>query len=114
MTSLSGFDALLRGKRVVVYGRPFYAGWGLTDDHLPIPRRQRQLSLDELVAGALLRYPLYWDPLLKGFTSCEAVLHDIVAKQERQRQQGDGKFLRVSWWGRQRFKVVNLVRRLWE
>ncbi|MFD2271010.1 hypothetical protein ACFS07_07410 [Undibacterium arcticum] len=28
MTSLTGFDALLRGKRVVVYGQPFYTGWG--------------------------------------------------------------------------------------
>src|SRR5690606_37890265 len=35
MTSLTGFDALLRGKQVVVYGRPFYAGWGLTQDKLP-------------------------------------------------------------------------------
>ena len=32
MTSLAGFEALLRGRRVVVYGRPFYAGWGLTAD----------------------------------------------------------------------------------
>lgn len=82
MTSLSGFDALLRGKRVVVYGRPFYAGWGLTEDHLPINRRQRQLTLDALVAGALLRYPLYWDALLKGFTTCEAVMHRIVNERE--------------------------------
>ena len=32
MTSLTGFDALLRGKRVVTHGLPFYAGWGLTTD----------------------------------------------------------------------------------
>ena len=32
LTSLAGFEALLRGRRVVVYGRPWYAGWGLTDD----------------------------------------------------------------------------------
>lgn len=55
MTSLTGFDALLRGKRVVVYGQPFYAGWGLTDDVLQdgaaFARRQRRLSMDELVAG---------------------------------------------------------------
>ncbi|MGJ7724790.1 capsular polysaccharide export protein, LipB/KpsS family [Escherichia coli] len=30
MTSLSGFEALLHGKRVFCYGMPFYAGWGLT------------------------------------------------------------------------------------
>jgi capsular polysaccharide export protein len=38
MTSLAGFEALLRGRRVVVYGRPFYAGWGLTIDQLPQDR----------------------------------------------------------------------------
>jgi capsular polysaccharide export protein len=62
MTSLAGFEALLRGLRVVVYGRPFYAGWGLTTD-LPAFDRGRLLSLDQLVAGALILYPRYLDPL---------------------------------------------------
>src|SRR5690606_41515203 len=53
MTSLVGFEALLRGRQVAVHGRPFYAGWGLTEDLLPFPRRTRRLSLDELVAVAL-------------------------------------------------------------
>ena len=35
LTSLAGFEALLRGKPVVCHGHPFYAGWGLTDDVLP-------------------------------------------------------------------------------
>jgi capsular polysaccharide export protein len=61
MTSLTGFEALLRGKRVVCYGQPFYAGWGLTEDIIPHPRRTRRLSLDELVAGALILYPRYFD-----------------------------------------------------
>jgi capsular polysaccharide export protein len=89
MTSLSGFDALLRGKRVIVHGRPFYAGWGLTEDHLPIPRRNRRLSLDELVAGTLLRYPVYWDPLLQGYTTCEAVLRRILAQRNALEARGD-------------------------
>ena len=89
MTSLSGFDALLRGKRVVVHGRPFYAGWGLTVDHLAIPRRQRRLSLDELVAGALLRYPVYWDPVLKGHTTCEAVMQRILAQRNALETSGN-------------------------
>ena len=82
MTSLAGFEALLRGKAVVVYGRPFYAGWGLTEDRLVLPRRARRLSLDELVAGVLLRYPLYWDWELRGFTTCEAVLHQLIAERD--------------------------------
>lgn len=61
MTSLAGFEALLRGKRVVCHGMPFYAGWGLTEDALSCERRTRRLSLDQLVAGALLCYPVYFD-----------------------------------------------------
>jgi capsular polysaccharide export protein len=52
---------LLRRRKVVVYGRPFYAGWGLTID-LAMPARGRSLSLEELVAGVLIRYPRYLDP----------------------------------------------------
>ncbi len=63
MTSLAGFEALLRGKPVWTYGRPFYAGWGLTSDALASERRTRRLSLDELVAGALILYPIYVDPV---------------------------------------------------
>jgi capsular polysaccharide export protein len=59
LTSLAGFEALLRGLRVNCYGQPFYAGWGLTKDVLPIARRTRILSLDALVAGALILYPTY-------------------------------------------------------
>jgi capsular polysaccharide export protein len=61
LTSLAGFEALLRRRRVVVYGRPFYAGWGLTEDVVRVDRGRR-LSLEELVAGALILYPRYLDP----------------------------------------------------
>jgi capsular polysaccharide export protein len=63
MTSLAGFEALLRGRDVTVLGQPFYAGWGLTNDLHPLPRRQRRLSLAELAAGALILYPRYLDPV---------------------------------------------------
>lgn len=32
ISSLTGFEALLRGLDVTCYGLPFYAGWGLTTD----------------------------------------------------------------------------------
>lgn len=63
-TSLAGFEALLRGKPVVTYGVPFYAGWGLTRDNGPVPaRRTARPNLDELVAASLLVYPRYVDPV---------------------------------------------------
>lgn len=101
MTSLTGFDALLRNKQVVVHGRPFYAGWGLTQDCLPVPRRSRSLSLDELVAGALLHYPLYWDPVLRGYTSCEAVLRRLLEQRTAMEQSGSLQGLKSGWLRRQ-------------
>lgn len=109
MTSLTGFDALLRGKQVVVHGRPFYAGWGLTEDKLPVPRRSRQRTLDELVACALLHYPLYWDPVLKGYTSCEAVLNQLVQQRQALVSSGALSRLRVGYGRRQLRKLRVLV-----
>ncbi|WP_086249274.1 capsular polysaccharide biosynthesis protein [Campylobacter vicugnae] len=75
MTSTSGLEAILRGKRVICYGRPFWAGWGLSDDKKPQPRRYRSLSSDELVAGAYLLYPRYVHPLnLEACEACDLVV----------------------------------------
>lgn len=65
ITSLTGFEALLRGLPVTCWGTPFYAGWGLTTDRGPAatPPRSRRLALDELVAVALILYPRCIDPL---------------------------------------------------
>lgn len=62
LSSLTGFEALMRGRPVTVHGMPFYAGWGLTRDLAqPNVRRGRQLTLDQLVAAALILYPRYLD-----------------------------------------------------
>jgi capsular polysaccharide export protein len=78
LTSLAGFEALLRGHRVVTHGQPFYAGWGLTEDRVALPRRTRRLDLDELVAGALILYPHYLDPVT-GLPCPVEVLVDRLA-----------------------------------
>lgn len=64
LTSLTGFEALMRGREVICHGAPFYAGWGLTRDLGEVPaRRTRRLTLDALVAGVLIVYPRYLDPV---------------------------------------------------
>jgi capsular polysaccharide export protein len=78
MTSLVGFEALLRSKRVVTYGLPFYAGWGLTEDRHALPRRSRRLALDELVAGVLLHYPRYVSDTSGEFTRAEWAVERLV------------------------------------
>lgn len=127
MTSLTGFEALLRGKNVVCYGAPFYAGWGLTTDiftsdvrsehgknggsslSVASPkeaegvwaRRTRRLSLDELVAGTLLRYPRYVHPHFR--TPIHA--KDAVAHLLRQKRSITGKSLKRNWVAQQFGKV---------
>lgn len=64
LTSLTGFEALMRGREVTCHGVPFFSGWGLTHDLGQVPdRRGRKLTLDQLVAGVLILYPRYLDPV---------------------------------------------------
>jgi capsular polysaccharide export protein len=102
MTSLMGFEALLRGIPVATYGRPFYAGWGLTEDLSPAlphpappaaltgpplpPRgpgdlpfsRGRRLALDTLVWGALIAHPRCIDPATRLPATPERLLDAIA------------------------------------
>ncbi len=84
MSSLTGFEALLRGKEVHTYGGPFYAGWGLTTDRMKFPRRTRRVSIDELVAAALIVYPSYYDWHSGVFCGPEAILNHLSAQSSRQ------------------------------
>lgn len=75
LTSLTGFEALLRGKNVTTYGAPFYAGWGLTTHLGPnLPRRQRLLDRLELAAITLILYPLYVNPATERRCEIEELL----------------------------------------
>lgn len=102
LTSLTGFEALLRGKPVTCHGQPFYAGWGLTTDLLPPARRARHLSLDELVAGALILYPRYASPRTGRPATPEQALDDLLAWRQR-----TGR--RVPWWR----KGLRIILRRW-
>lgn len=77
LTSLAGFEALLRGRHVVTWGQPFYAGWGLTDDREPVARRQRRLGLDELVAATLILYPRYVSRTTRKLISVEQAVLEL-------------------------------------
>ncbi|EAI5560821.1 capsular polysaccharide biosynthesis protein [Campylobacter lari] len=109
ITSTSGFDALLRGKKVVVYGKPFYAGWGLTSDLYEIPRRTRVLSLEELVAGILILYPRYIHPKSKILCEVELAL-DIMLKMQK---DYFSKFY-LRWFMDIRIYILRKIRRLIE
>lgn len=83
LTSLSGFEALIRGKRVVTYGKPFYAGWGLTVDETgPEVGKGVEVTLEELVVGTLILYPSYWDWKTRVFCRPEDVCARIVKGEQ--------------------------------
>jgi capsular polysaccharide export protein len=83
LTSLLGFEALLRGIPVYTYGLPFYAGWGLTIDRMTCPRRTRHLTLDELTYQALIAYPYY----ISQKTGYHAEVEEVVYELEQSKRQ---------------------------
>lgn len=106
MTSLSGFEALLRGKKVFCYGIPFYAGWGLTTDLYSLDnRRHRQLTLEELVAGTLLLYPQYLNIKTGKLTNALTTLSAI--SQERALMQNET--LKSTWAMRKKKQLRGLI-----
>jgi capsular polysaccharide export protein len=91
IASLTGFEALIRGKPVTVHGQPFYSGWGLTEDLCPLPRRSRRLTIEELVAGVLIVYPRYFDPVSGRVCPVEVAVERLA----HMRKQGPGLSARL-------------------
>jgi len=108
MTSLVGFESLLRDKKVYVYGRPFYAGWSLTEDRHPIERRGRVLSLEALAAATLVDYPRYVDPETRSFTTPEAV----IARLDAERELLGDRPARRPWLLRQAGKLLTAIQEI--
>jgi capsular polysaccharide export protein len=109
LTSLTGFEALMRGAEVTCHGTPFYAGWGLTRDLGAVPeRRQRVLTLDELVAGVLILYPRYLDPVT-GLPCPPEVLVARIAGAQATNRLGWVAPLR-RWQGRVMARLRAFVR----
>ncbi|MBM5574145.1 beta-3-deoxy-D-manno-oct-2-ulosonic acid transferase [Deefgea sp. CFH1-16] len=94
LTSLTGFEALLRGKRVVCYGQPFYSGWGLTQDQMFNARRTRVLSLEQLIACCLILYPRYFSRDSRHSATPEQALDTL---QQWQQQRAGPQWLRQGW-----------------
>lgn len=102
LTSLAGFEALLRNKNVTCYGLPFYAGWGLTKDQQPCQRRNRQLSLEELAYAVLVHYPWYTSPATGRFITPEQALEELAAMKQQTPTAGNR-------FGKMARKAINLM-----
>ncbi len=91
LSSQLGFEAILAGHKPRVFGQPFYAGWGLTQDEVPIPRRSRNLTRAQLFAAAMLLYPKWYDPYRDRLCELETVLDTLEAMTRAWRQD------RLGW-----------------
>lgn len=105
MTSLSGFEALLRNKTVFTYGRPFYSGWGLTKDSQQFSSRRKQRTLEELVYCSLIAYPRYMDISTGEFTTPENIVFKIKSNQMNTNNN-------PNWSRRQVRKLINVCKGL--
>jgi len=79
VSSQMGFEAVLTGHKPVVFGQPFYMGWGLTEDRKPLDRRQRKLTRNQLFAAAMLLYPQWYDPFHDRLCSFERATMTLTA-----------------------------------
>ncbi|KGA96899.1 hypothetical protein AJ85_02195 [Alkalihalobacillus alcalophilus ATCC 27647 = CGMCC 1.3604] len=86
ITSLAGFEALIRHIPVTTIGAPFYSGWGLTDDRQPVSRRKRKLTIEEVFAGAYLLYPKYVDVQTGEPITMEAAMKQISLEMLEERK----------------------------
>lgn len=90
VSSGMGFEAILAGHKPVVFGQPFYAGWGLTDDRMPIDRRQRNLTRAQLFAAVMLRYCRWYDPYRDRLCTLEGALDTLEALTRANAQDRGG------------------------
>ncbi|AWX15663.1 beta-3-deoxy-D-manno-oct-2-ulosonic acid transferase [Mergibacter septicus] len=107
MTSLAGFEALLRNKIVHCYGLPFYSNWGLTIDKIHLSRRQRKVTVVELLVATLIYYPLYFNPETQQLTNVETIIYYLQNQKEKQNPKLDR-----SWFQKQVTKLKYLYKTL--
>ena len=93
VSSQMGFEAIFAGHRPHVFGRPFYAGWGLTEDRSPLPlsRRKRSLSRAQLFAAAMILYPTWYDPFADALCEVEDAIATLEAQTREWRED------RLGW-----------------
>ena len=90
VSSQMGFEAVLTGHKPVVFGQPFYMGWGLTDDRQPLARRQRNLTRNQLFAAAMMIYPKWYSPFTDQLCQIEDVCANLSAAAHAWRDDHQG------------------------
>ena len=91
VTSNYGFEALIAGKPVSVFGQPWYAGWGLTDDRHALAAelcaRRGSASIEDLFGAACLRYSKYLNPVNGQPGTLFDVLNWLLMQRQHHQQR---------------------------
>lgn len=90
VSSQLGYEALLAGRPVRLFGQPFYAGWGLTQDEAPVHRRIGAADLGALFAASHMLAPVWYDPCRDRLTDLEGAIRQIEAERAAWLQDRSG------------------------
>lgn len=90
VSSGMGFEAILAGHKPQVFGQPWYAGWGLTEDRRPVDRRRRKLTRAQLFAAAMILYPTWYDPFHDRLAGVGEVIDTLEARARAWREDRRG------------------------
>ena len=90
VSSGMGFEAIIAGHRPRVFGQPFYASWGLTEDENPVARRTRKLTRAQLFAGVMMLYPSWYDPFHDRLCEVEQIIATLEARARAAHQDRMG------------------------
>ncbi|MBA4489287.1 capsular polysaccharide biosynthesis protein [Paracoccus sp. S1E-3] len=89
VSSQLGYEAMLAGHRPRLFGLPFYAGWGLSDDEAAQPRRS-PAPVEALFAASHLIAPIWYDPCRDALTDFDGALDQLEAEAKAFRQDHAG------------------------
>lgn len=82
-TTQFGFEALMCEKEVHVFGMPFYAGWGLTNDRQKCERRTNTRTLEEMFYIAYIMYSHYVNPDKKCRCEIEEAIGYLIELRKK-------------------------------
>ncbi len=89
-SSTLGFEAIFSGHKPRIFGQPFYAGWGLTQDQNAPARRTRTLTRAQLFAAAMILYPVWYNPISDKLCEIEDVIAHLAAATRAWREDRHG------------------------
>ena len=91
VSSQLGYEAILAGHKPRLFGQPFYAGWGLSQDEESLPHGRRgPASVGTLFAASHLLAPVWYDPCHGHLTDFDGAVDQLEAEVRAFRQDRDG------------------------